>query len=117
MSDNVINIPRESTMKALMEMQKMAVAGGANPGAADLCYKYMVAQCTSKEQVDNLFIEWWKSQYDASKFTKVEMLERWFGRVLEDDRVHGVSFPLFATSSTAIGELTCLLYTSDAADE
>ena len=39
MSDNVINIPRESTMKALMEMQKMAVAGGANPGAADLCYK------------------------------------------------------------------------------
>ena len=106
MSDNVINIPRESTMKALMEMQKMAVAGGANPGAADLCYKYMVAQCTSKEQVDNLFIEWWKSQYDASKFTKVEMLERWFGRVLEDDRVHGVSFPLFATSSTAIGELT-----------
>ena len=106
MSDNVINIPRESTMKALMEMQKMAVAGGANPGAADLCYKYMVAQCTSKEQVDNLFIEWWKSQYDASKFTKVEMLERWFGRVLEDDRVHGVTFPLFATSSTAIGELT-----------
>ena len=106
MSDNVINIPRESTMKALMEMQKMAVAGGANPGAADLCYKYMVAQCTSKEQVDNLFIEWWKSQYDASKFTKVEMLERWFGRVLEDDRVHGVVFPLFATSSTAIGELT-----------
>ena len=106
MSDNVINIPRESTMKALMEMQKMAVAGGANPGAADLCYKYMVAQCTSKEQVDNLFIEWWKSQYDANKFTKVEMLERWFGRVLEDDRVHGVVFPLFATSSTAIGELT-----------
>ena len=106
MSDNVINIPRESTMKALMEMQKMAVAGGANPGAADLCYKYMVAQCTSKEQVDNLFIEWWKSQYDTSKFTKVEMLERWFGRVLEDDRVHGVVFPLFATSSTAIGELT-----------
>jgi hypothetical protein len=34
------------------------------------------------------------------------MLERWFGRVLEDDRVHGVTFPLFATSSTAIGELT-----------
>ena len=67
MSDNVINIPRESTMKALMEMQKMAVAGGANPGAADLCYKYMVAQCTSKEQVDNLFIEWWKSQYDARR--------------------------------------------------
>ena len=60
MSDNVINIPRESTMKALMEMQKMAVAGGANPGADDLCYKYMVAQCTSKEQVDNLLIEWWK---------------------------------------------------------
>lgn len=36
MSDNVINIPRESTMKALMEMQKMAVAGGAR------------TQCTSQ---------------------------------------------------------------------
>ena len=51
MSDNVINIPRESTMKALMEMQKMAVAGGANPGAADLCYKYMVAITVRRKQI------------------------------------------------------------------
>ena len=52
MSDNVINIPRESTMKALMEMQKMAVAGGANPGAADLCYKYMeIGRASCRERV------------------------------------------------------------------
>ena len=106
MSDNVINIPRDTTVKGLVEMQRMAVAGGSNPAASDICYKYLVQQCTSKEEVDGLFVEWWKCQYDSEKYTKAEMLERWFGRVLEDNKVHGVVFPLFGTSSTSIGELT-----------
>jgi hypothetical protein len=106
MSDMTINIPRDTTVKDLVEMQKVAVAGGTNPGAADACYKYLVSKCTTKEEVDSLFIEWWKSQFDSSKNTRAEMLERWFGRVLEDDRVHGVVFPLYKTSNTSIGELT-----------
>jgi hypothetical protein len=100
----VINIPRESTAKRLANMQKaLAVAGGAT--SADLAYKALVAEATTKEEVDSLFVEWWKSQY-SSTTTKVDLLERWFGNVLDDDRVHGVTFPLYATSQTAIGELT-----------
>ena len=34
------------------------------------------------------------------------MLERWFGNVLDDNRVHGCTVPLYATSTSAIGELT-----------
>lgn len=106
MSETVINIPRESTMKEMLEVQRIIAAGSSTPGMADLCYKHMVAGCTTKEQVDSLFIEWWKSQYDSAKYSKVQMLERWFGNVLEDDRVHGVTTPLYGTSTSAIGELT-----------
>ncbi len=104
MADTLINFPRESTAKRLANMQKaLAVAGGAT--SADLAYKALVAEATTKEEVDSLFVEWWKSQYTASS-DRVELLERWFGNVLDDDRVHGVAFPLYATSQTAIGELT-----------
>ena len=60
----------------------------------------------TKEEVDALFVEWWKYQYHPDLHTKAEMLERWFGNVLDDDRVHGVSFPLYGTSTSAVGELT-----------
>ena len=104
MGNTTINFPRETTAKRLANMQKaLAVAGGAT--SADLAYKALVAEATTKEEVDSLFVEWWKSQYTADT-SKVDLLERWFGNVLDDDRVHGVTFPLFATSNTAIGELT-----------
>lgn len=104
MSDTVINFPRESTMKRLANMQK-AIAAASGGAAADLAYKALVAEASTKEEVDSLFAEWWKSQYKSGS-DKVELLERWFGNVLDDNRVHGVVFPLFATSNTDIGELT-----------
>ncbi len=97
MSDTVINFPRESTMKRLANMQK-AIAAASGGAAADLAYKALVAEATTKEEVDSLFAEWWKSQYKSGS-DKVELLERWFGNVLDDNRVHGVVFPLFAMSS------------------
>lgn len=106
MADAVINFPRDTTLRELNAIQRAAAAGSANPGAADLCYKYLVACATTKEQVDSLFVEWWKAQYDSGKYTKVQMLERWFGSVLDDDRVHGCTIPLYSTSTSAIGELT-----------
>ena len=75
-------------------------------GAVDIEYKEKVAAATSKDEVDALFAEWWHYQYDVEKYTKVDMLNRWFGNVMVDSRVHGVVFPLYATSPTAIGELT-----------
>ena len=106
MADTVINFPRDTTLKQLNAIQRAAAAGCSTPGAADLCYKHLVACATSKAEVDSMFVEWWKAQYDSTKYTKVQMLERWFGNVLEDDRVHGCTVPLYPTSTSAIGELT-----------
>lgn len=78
----------------------------SSAGEADLEYKEKVANASSKEEVDAMFIEWWKYQYNPDLYTKSEMLERWFGNVLDDTRVHGVTTPRYATSTSMIGELT-----------
>ena len=100
------NIPRDSTLKELVALQKAVLIGGGDAGAIDRYYNGLVLAATSKEQVDGLFMEWWASQYKEGTTTRAALLERWFGTVLDDNRVHGVKFPLFAVSQTAIGELT-----------
>ena len=75
-------------------------------GATDVQYKEKVAAATSKAEVDALFVEWWKYQYIPELYSKSDMLERWFGNVLEDSRVHGVTTPRYAKSTSVIGELT-----------
>ena len=100
-----INLPRDTTIKELVALQRTALITGS-PNAADMYYKSLVAMAKTKEEVDNLFAEWWRYQYDEGKFTKTDMIERWFGNVLDDDRIHGVSTPLYATSTSMIGELT-----------
>ena len=96
-----VNILRDTTFKEYLELQRADLAG-----KADAAYKEKVAAATSKAEVDDLFVEWWKYQYDPNVYSKADMLERWFGRVLEDDRVHGCTTPLYAKSTSMIGELT-----------
>ena len=98
---NVTNFPRESTIRELVDLQRADLAG-----KADAAYKEKVAAATTKAEVDDLFVEWWKYQYDPAVYSKADMLERWFGRVLEDSRVHGVTTPRYAKSTSMIGELT-----------
>ena len=98
---NVTNFPRESTIRELVDLQRADSAG-----KADAAYKDKVAAATTKAEVDDLFVEWWKYQYDPTVYSKADMLERWFGRVLEDSRVHGVTTPRYAKSTSMIGELT-----------
>ena len=100
MSD-VINIPRDTTMQLLVKVHRDQIAG-----EMDLKYKEKVAAATSKAEVDALFAEWWKIQYNPDLYTKSEMLERWFGNVLVDTRVHGVTTPRYSKSTSMIGELT-----------
>ena len=85
---------------------KIAILEEQARTAADLLYKGKVASATSKAEVDTLFAEWWKYQYDPELYTKSDMLERWFGTVLEDTRVHGVTTPRYSKSTSMIGELT-----------
>ena len=61
MADTVINFPRDTTLKQLNAIQRAAAAGCSTPGAADLCYKHLVACATTKDEVDSLFVEWWKA--------------------------------------------------------
>ena len=98
---NVTNFPRESTIRELVDLQRADLAG-----KADAAYKEKVAAATTKAEVDDLFVEWWKYQYDPAVYSKADMLERWFGKVLEDSRVHGVTTPRYAKSTSMIGELT-----------
>ena len=96
-----INIPRDTTMQLLVKVHRDQIAG-----EMDLKYKEKVAAATSKTEVDALFTEWWKIQYNPELFTKAEMLERWFGNVLVDSRVHGVTTPRYDKSTSMIGTLT-----------
>lgn len=98
---NVTNFPRESTIRELVDLQRADLAG-----KADAAYKEKVAAATTKAEVDDLFVEWWKYQYNPTVYSKADMLERWFGKVLEDSRVHGVTTPKYAKSTSMIGELT-----------
>ena len=96
-----INIPRDTTMQLLVKVHRDQIAG-----EMDLKYKEKVAAATSKADVDALFTEWWKIQYNPELYTKSEMLERWFGNVLVDTRVHGATTPRYSKSTSVIGELT-----------
>ena len=86
--------------------QTKAEAAEEKAAVIDMIYKDKVAVATTKAEVDTLFAEWWKSQYDSDTYSKSDMLERWFRNVLVDNRVHGVKTPLYAKSTSMIGELT-----------
>ena len=71
---------------------------------SDVVYHSLVLGATSVDEVNQLFTEWWHANISAAP-SKAALIQRWFGNVLYDDRVHGVKFPLFSTSTSAIGEL------------
>ena len=73
--------------------------------AIDQIYHSMVIRVKSVDEVNNIFVSWWKSRWTENT-TKQSMVEEWFGKVLYDDRVHGVKLPLFSTSTSYKGELT-----------
>ena len=100
-TEATVNILRDTTFKEYIDLQRADLAG-----KADAAYKEKVAAATTKAEVDDLLVEWWKYQYDPAVYSKADMLERWFGKVLEDSRVHGVTTPRYAKSTSMIGELT-----------
>lgn len=103
MEENPIAIDDTLTMPNMAADAKMV--GDKIKSAIDKIYNARVLQATSKKEVDELFKEWWNYQYDES-YSKSEMLERWFGNVLVDTRVHGEKQPLYTKSTSMIGELT-----------
>ena len=96
-----INFPRDTTMEKIAMVHRDQVSA-----ELDLKYKEKVASATSKDDVDTLFAEWWSLSYNPAVYTKAEMLDRWFGRVLVDTRIHGVKTPRYSKSTSILGELT-----------
>lgn len=96
----------DSTLTESGKAADAGTTGKAIENVIDLIYRNKVATTTTKAEVDSLFTEWWNSQYNPDTYTKADMLERWFGNVLVDNRVHGVKTPLYAKSTSIIGELT-----------
>lgn len=96
----------DSTLTESGEAADAGTTGKAIENVIDLIYRNKVATTTTKAEVDSLFTEWWNSQYNPDTYTKADMLERWFGNVLVDNRVHGVKTPRYAKSTSLIGELT-----------
>lgn len=78
----------------------------ADPSQIDAIYNLLANKCTTKAELDQLFVDWWHGQWVEGESSYNSMLARWFGNVLHDDRVHGVKLPLFATSQSPTGELT-----------
>ena len=72
----------------------------------DLLYRTHVINAANAKEVDDLFAEWWWINWNEGKTNRQDLLERWFGSVLDDGLVHGVKLPLFKTSSSPSGELT-----------
>ena len=72
----------------------------------DALYNIFANKCTTKAELDQLFVDWWHGQWVEGESTYNNMLARWFGNVLHDDRIHGFKAPLFATSSSPTGEKT-----------
>lgn len=103
---NETGVQQNNILTELVAVQKAAVLSGSNMAAIDHLYGELVRAAATLKEVDSLFVEWWKANWREGETTRNELLERWFGAVLDDERVHGVKFPLFATSQSAIGELT-----------
>lgn len=80
-----------------------AAIQGAND-KIDAVYNSLVKKAESVDEVNQLFKDWWNANWEEGSSTYNDMLERWFGKVLDDDKVYGVKLPLFETSTSPQGE-------------
>lgn len=104
--DVTVNFPRDTTLQELVAVHRAQLIAAGNADAIDLYYNDVAKSLKNVQMMNALFCEWWGVNWTPGTGDRVAMLERWFGKVLNDDRVHGVRFPLFTTSTTSIGELT-----------
>lgn len=100
---------RNDLLEKLLDLQEASISA-SNPIAMDNLYNSRVRLAKSVDEVNGLFARWWATNWGITVGTdnaaRQELLKRWFGNVLDDERVHGVKEPLFATSQAAISELT-----------
>ena len=84
-----VNLPRDSTLRELVAVQKASIIASGNAAAIDRLYGSLVRAAKSVEEVNTLFVDWWNICWKEGVTTRNELCGRWFGTVLDDNRVHG----------------------------
>ena len=90
--------------KAIDYQQSINVAIQETNDKIDAVYNSLIKKAKSVDEVNQLFKDWWNANWKEDSSTYNDMLERWFGKVLDDDKVYGVKLPLFETSTSPQGE-------------
>ena len=95
--------PEEGTDATTKNYVDKAAIQGAND-KIDAVYNSLVKKAESVDEVNQLFKDWWNANWEEGSSTYNDMFERWFEKVLDDDKVYGVKLPLFDTSTSPQGE-------------
>lgn len=95
--------PEEGTDATTKNYVDGEVAKTAND-KIDAVYNSLVKKAETVDEVNQLFKDWWNANWEEGSSTYNDMLERWFEKVLDDDKVYGVKLPLFETSTSPQGE-------------
>ena len=90
--------------KAIDYQQSINAAIQETNDKIDAVYNSLVKKAESVDKVNQLFKDWWNANWEEGSSTYNDMLERWFGKVLDDDKVYGVKLSLFETSTSPQGE-------------
>lgn len=98
-----IGEPEKDSQATTKKYVDKAAIQGAND-KIDAVYNSFVKKAESVDEVNQLFKDWWNANWEEGSSTYNDMLERWFGKVLDDDKVYGVKLPLFETSTSPQGE-------------
>ena len=56
-----VNLPRDSTLRELVAVQKASIIASGNAAAIDRLYGSLVRAAKSVEEVNILFVDWWNA--------------------------------------------------------
>ena len=103
-NEDIAGLKVKYVAKAIDYQQSINAAIQETNDKIDAVYNSLVKKAETVDEVNQLFKDWWNANWKEGSSTYNDMLERWFGKVLDDDKVYGVKLPLFETSTSPQGE-------------
>lgn len=103
-NEDIFGLKVKYVAKAIDYQQSINAAIQETNDKIDAVYNSLVKKAETVDEVNQLFKDWWNANWEEGSSTYNDMLERWFGKVLDDDKVYGVKLPLFETSTSPQGE-------------
>lgn len=103
-NEDIAGLKVKYVAKAIDYQQSINAAIQETNDKIDAVYNSLVKKAETVDEVNQLFKDWWNANWEDGSSTYNDMLERWFGKVLDDDKVYGVKLSLFETSTSPQGE-------------